>query len=69
MIPEPEGMVQFWWFFAAGEGSCLVLETTSLDHGDVLRGYIRGTGRSEVERWSMCENAKTLDAFVCYFCQ
>ena len=25
-------------FFPAGEGSCLVLETTSLDHGDIPTG-------------------------------
>ena len=35
------GMVQFGiYFFLAGEGSCLVLNTTSLDHRDISRGYI-----------------------------
>ena len=39
---NPRGMVQFWYFlFAAGEGSCLVLETTSLDHGDIPTGLLR----------------------------
>ena len=28
-------------FFSAGEGSCLVLETTSLDHGDMPTGFVR----------------------------
>ena len=28
-------------FFPAGEGSCLVLETTLLDHGDIPMGFVR----------------------------
>ena len=32
------GMVQLWYlFFPTGKGSCLVLETTSLDHGTCPR--------------------------------
>ena len=35
------GMVQFDISFSlAREGSCLVLDTTSLDHRDISRGYI-----------------------------
>ena len=37
------GMVQFGIsFFLAGEGSCLVLDTSSLDHGDIPTGFVRG---------------------------
>ena len=28
-------------FFPAGEGSCLVLETASLDHRDIPMGFVR----------------------------
>ena len=42
-------------FFPAGKGSCLVLETTSLDHGDVPRGYVRGSGTGEVKSASMVD--------------
>ena len=35
------GTVFFISFFPAGEGSCLVLETTSLDHGDIPKGFVR----------------------------
>ena len=40
-LPRTQGK---WYSFAiscfpAGKGSCLVLETTSLDHGDVLTGF------------------------------
>ena len=27
-------------FFPVGDGSCLVLETTSLDHGDIPTGFV-----------------------------
>lgn len=49
---NPDGMVHF---YPAGEGSCLVLETTSLDHGDVPSGYVRGSGTSEVKSASMID--------------
>ena len=35
-------------FFPAGEGSCLVLETTSLDHGDIPTGFVRGSATGKV---------------------
>ena len=35
-------------FFPAGEGSCLVLETTSLDHGDIPTGFVRGSETGKV---------------------
>ena len=28
-------------FFPVGEGSCLVLETISLDHGDIPMGFVQ----------------------------
>ena len=39
---NPGGMVQFWhFFFPVGEESCLVLETTSLDHGNIPTRFVR----------------------------
>ena len=36
------GMVQFGiCFFPAGEGNCLVLDTSSLNHGDIPTGFVR----------------------------
>ena len=51
---EPTGTQGEWYsfgisFFPAGEGSCLVLETTSLDHGDILTGFVRGSGTGKVK--------------------
>ena len=38
---KPGGMVQFWYFFfPAGKESCLVLETTLLDHGYIPMGFV-----------------------------
>ena len=36
-------------FFPAGEGSCLVLETTSLDHGDTHTGFVCGSATGKVK--------------------
>lgn len=36
-----QGWYNFVIFFPVGEGS-LVLETTSMDHGDILAGFVRG---------------------------
>lgn len=60
-IPGTLAGIQMEWcsfgvsFYPAGEGSCLVLETTSLDHGDVPSGYVRGSGTSEVKSASMVD--------------
>ena len=45
------GMVQFryFFFFPAGEGSCLVLETTSLNHGDIPTGFVLYSGTGKVK--------------------
>ena len=32
-----------------GEESCLVLETTSLDHGDMPTGFVRGSATGKVK--------------------
>ena len=42
---EPTGRQGEWSsfgisFFPAGEGSCLVLETTSVDHGNIPTGFV-----------------------------
>jgi len=40
---NPGAMVQFWYFFfPAGDGNCLVLETTLLDHGEIATGFVPG---------------------------
>jgi len=42
------GMVQFYYFnILAGEGSCLVLETISLDHRDIPTGFVRDRARGK----------------------
>ena len=47
---EPMGMVQFWYFFfPVGEGSCLVLETALLDHGNIPKGFARGSATGKVK--------------------
>ena len=47
---NPEGRVHFWYFFfPLREGSCLVLETTSLDHGNIPTGFVRGSGTGKVK--------------------
>ena len=42
-----------WYFetasFPAGEGICLVLDTTSHDHGDIPTGFVRGTAIGAVK--------------------
>ena len=43
---EPTGTQGEWHsldisLFPLGKGSCLVLETTSLDHGDIQTGFVR----------------------------
>ena len=43
---EPTGTQAEWYnfgisVFPAGKGSCLVLETTSLDQGDIPTGFVR----------------------------
>ena len=44
------GMVQFYYFnILAGEGSCLVLETISLDHRDIPTGFARNRERGKVK--------------------
>ena len=63
---DPRGTQGEWYsfgisFFPAGEGSCLGLEKTSLDHGDISTGFVRGRATGKVKvlylvPWSMCEN-------------
>ena len=36
-------------FLPAREGSCLVLETTSLDHVDIPTGFVRGSATGKVK--------------------
>ena len=44
------GMVQFWYFFfPVREGSCLVLETALLDHGNIPMGFVRGSATGKVK--------------------
>ena len=46
------GMVQFGIsFFLAGEGSCLVLDTTLLDHGDIPTGFVRASVTGKCFTW------------------
>ena len=48
---KPAGVVQFWYFFfPRGGGSCLVLETTSLDLGDIPTGFVLGGATREVKK-------------------
>ena len=43
---SPRGMVQLWqFFFLVEEESCLVLETISLDHGNIPTGFARVSSR------------------------
>ena len=77
---NPGVMVVFWYFFFPdGGGSCLVLETTSLDHGD---NYPQDLFKAMGQQGEKCfiwfdgrcvklskKCAKKLDTFVCYFCQ
>ena len=51
---EPTGIQGGWYsfgisFFPAREGSCLVLETTPLDHGDIHTGFVRGSTISKAK--------------------
>ena len=51
---EPTGTQGKWhsfvcFFFPAGEGICLVLETTSHDHGDIPTGFDQGTATGTVK--------------------
>ena len=51
---EPMGTQGEWYsfgisFFSVGEGSCLILGTTSLDHGDIPTGFVRGSGTGKVK--------------------
>ena len=51
---EPTGSQGGWYsfgisFFPAGEGSCLVLETTSLNHGETPTGFVRGSATAKVK--------------------
>ena len=39
--PRGDGTVLVFIFFLLGEGSCLVLETTSLDDEDIPTGFVR----------------------------
>ena len=78
---EPTGTQGEWhsfgiYFFPAGEGFCLVLETTSQDHGDIPTGFVRGSATGTVKNtylvpWSMRENEKKAwkNIFICSFCQ
>ena len=50
----PPGIQGGWYsfgisFFPAREGSCLVLETTPLDHGDIPTGFVRGSAISKAK--------------------
>ena len=36
------------FLFPAGEGSCLVLETTLVDHEDIPTGLVRGSATDKV---------------------
>ena len=70
-------MVQFSSsFFLAGDRSCLVLDMTSLDHGNIPMGFVRGsvTGKCFTWHYGRCEKiskkrAKNLDTPTCYYCQ
>ena len=49
---QPTGTQGEWYsfgisFFPRGEGSCLVLETTLLNHGDIPTGFVRGSTLGE----------------------
>ena len=64
-------------FFPAEEGSCLVLKTTCLGHGDIPTGFVRGSATGKVKRVlsdTMVDEdeqkaCQKLDTFLCYFCQ
>ena len=47
--PKGNGTVLVFTFFPAGEGFCLVLETTSQDHGDIPTGFVRGSATGTVK--------------------
>ena len=40
--PRGNGTVLVFLFFPAGDGNCLVLETTLLDHGEIATGFVPG---------------------------
>ena len=51
---EPTGSQGEWSSFGisfvpAGEGSCLVLETTSVDHEDISKGLVRSSATGKVK--------------------
>ena len=51
---EPTGTQGEWYgfgipFFPVGEESYLVLGTTSLDHGDIATGFVRGSATGKVK--------------------
>ena len=84
---HPRGSQGKWYsfgisFFPAEEGSCLVLETISLDHLDIPTGFVWGSATGKVKnalpgtmvdvrKWAKSEQKKPgyLLCFICYFCQ
>ena len=76
---DPTG-TQGWYnfvifFFPVGKGT-LVLEKTSMDHGDILARFVRGRQGEKCFNWYpgrrvkiIKKNCKKWDTFVCYFCQ
>lgn len=52
-VGRPTGAQGEWYnfgisFFPTGEESCLVLETTLLDQGDIPTGFVRGSTPGEL---------------------
>ena len=53
--PEEPTSTQGGWYrfgissFLAWKGTCLVLKTTSLDHGDIPTGFVRGSATGKVK--------------------
>ena len=47
---EPRGGTILLFFFPVGKGS-LVLETTSMDHGDILARFVRGRQGEKCFTW------------------
>ena len=73
---EPRGGTILLFFFPRGEEGSLVLETTTMDHGDILARFVRGRQGEKCFTWypgrrvkMIKKNCKKWDTFVCYFCQ
>ena len=64
-------------FFPSGEGSCLVLETPSLDHEGIPMEFLRGSETGKVKsalpctmvdvwKWEKSVQKKSIDLFVTF---